>query len=110
MITVSIDGLDGAEVFAELYNSSKVMGMGFLHYTPERMTAEEMHLILSEMRKNKQAIYFDYLKGRIMKTGLVEDNGPPTKKAIYCDLYDRDNGPGAAALVVERLRASRSSS
>ena len=42
--------------------------------------------------------YFDYLKGRVMK---VEING----SMLDARLYDRDNGPGAAKRVVDRLRA-----
>ena len=41
--------------------------------------------------------YFDYLKGRVMK---IKIGG----KQLDERLYDRDNGPGAAAAALDRVR------
>lgn len=88
---IDISDLDKAEVLAELYNASKPLGLGFLHYDPEPMSVEEASELL------KKTTYFDYLKGRVMKV-KIEDQFDPW-------LYDRDNGTGAAQKVVNKLRA-----
>lgn len=66
--------------------------MGFMHYKPEPMTAEQARALLVDQT------YFDYLKGRVMKVRIEGDELNPR-------LYDRDNGQGAAARVIEHLRA-----
>jgi hypothetical protein len=89
--TISIAGLDKAEVLAALYNASRPLGMGHFHYKPEPMTADEARELL------KQQTYFDHLKGRVMKIALDSDQLNPR-------LYDRDNGEGAVAAVIAELR------
>jgi len=89
---ISIAGLDKAAVLAALYDNAKPLGLGFLHFTPEPMTLDEAREILSKQK------YFDYLKGRVMKVSLDGDELRP-------HLYDRDNGHGAAASVIEQLRS-----
>jgi len=79
-------------VLAALYNNAKPQGLGMLHYIPEDMTKEEAAKILEEGQT-----YFDYLKGRVMKVDLSRNSLDPC-------LYDRDNGPGAAALVIASLQ------
>ena len=85
---VSLEGKDKAAVLASLYNASKPLGMGFLQYDPQPMTVEEAQELLDKYD------YFDYLKGRVMKVDLSGDELDPY-------LYDRDNGPGAAARAIE---------
>lgn len=65
--------------------------MGFMHYDPKPMERTEAAELL------KRTTYFDYLKGRVMKSDLSGDDFDP-------QLYDRDNGDGAAARVIEELR------
>lgn len=89
---VNIEGLDKAEVLKELYNNSKVQGLGFLQATGRPMTIEEARELL------KVQISFDYLYGKIMKVDLESDI------EFREWLYDRDNGDGAAERVVSRLR------
>lgn len=91
---VSIDGLDRADVLCALYNASRPLGLGVMHYTPQGMSREEAKALLDERD------YFDYLKGRVMKVRL-------TKGATEIDewLYDRDNGAGAMDRAVQRLRS-----
>ena len=72
---------------AALYNASQPLGMGMLHYTPEKMTPEEASELLREQS------YFDYLRGRVMKLDFSKDK-------MFLGLYDRDNGPGAAQRVL----------
>ena len=75
---------------AALYNASRPLGMGALHYTPADMTEGEARALLQEQTR------FDYLKGRVMKVNLTEDSFNPA-------LYDRDNGAGAAAHAIAAI-------
>lgn len=91
--TIWIGDLDKAEVLAALYNRARPQGMGFLHYTPEDMTPEDAQGILSD----GPWTYFDYLKGRVMKVDLGEDQ-------LRTTLYNQDNGPMAAEQVIATIR------
>ena len=93
MSEVSIKGLDPAAVLAALYNASKPQGMGFLHFTPGDMGVEEARDLLA------QHGYFDYLKGRVMKVAIEGDT-------LSARRYDRDNGDGAAARAIDKLRTA----
>lgn len=98
---VSTDGLDKAAVLAALYNASHPQGMGFLQYSADAMTAEEAQTIIdNRLSSTYPNVYFDYLKGRVLKVDLSESNGFDSR------LYDRDNGHGAAARVIAELRAT----
>lgn len=105
---ISLAGLDKGAVLAALYNASKPLGMGFLHFTPADMTVEEArkHLVCGD--DHEQAFpgfrsgdrhYFDYLNGRVMKVDLSGDELDPR-------LYDRDNGKGAAERAIAPLRTA----
>lgn len=93
MPTVSIAGLDKADVLAALYNASRPQGLGFMQYDPAPMTREGAASIL-----NGGHTYFDYLKGRVMKLRLDSDLEIDTWG------YDRDNGQGAAERAINALR------
>lgn len=116
MAKVSLEGLDRALVLAALYNAARPQGLGFLHYDPEPMTVEQAKEILAQrrayrkrkgqgnnQRQNRWLLrdyyYFDYLQGRVMKIDLCG-------KGIESAGYDRDNGEGAVAQIIEVLRAS----
>lgn len=102
---ISIKGLDKAAVLAALYNNSRPLGMGILHFNPAPMTVEEArrHLVAGDdhvkmfpelmnspkFHTNKTTLDFDYLNGRVMKVSLSGDEFDPWG-------YDRDNGQGAA--------------
>ena len=90
---VDTRGLTRAQVLAALYNNAKPLGLGFLHYTPEKMEEERAQEIIEA-----GATYFDYLNGRVMKVDLSDED--------HFDewLYDRDNGPGAAQRAIGDLR------
>lgn len=85
-------GLTKGEALAALYNRAKTQGMGILHYTPEDMTVQQAEEMIVEY--GGQKLYFDYLKGRVMKVDLSGDSFDPW-------LYDRDNGDGAALEALE---------
>lgn len=88
---VSIAGLDRVEVLMALYNASRPQGMGFMHYDPKPMSREDGERLLAKTK------YFDYLQGRVMKVMIDGDE-------IDERLYDRDNGRGSVARVIESLR------
>lgn len=95
---VSIKGLNKADVLATLYNNSRPLGMGFIHYTPEPMMKSEAQKLLDDYPQcGDNQIYFDYLKGRVMKVDLTSDT-----EFDEC-LYDRDNGEGAAQRAIDSI-------
>ncbi len=81
---IDLKGQDKAVVLAKLYNASRPLGLGFVHFNPTPMTVSEARELLESGQT-----YFDYLKGRVMKVNLKGDTLNPA-------LYDRDNGKGAA--------------
>lgn len=91
MATISLKGLDKAKVLAALFNGARAQGMGFMQYDNKSMTREQAAKIL------ERTAYFDYLQGRVMKVDLRGDEFDPY-------LYDRDNGEGAAARIIDELR------
>jgi len=91
---IDITGLDKAEVLAALYNASKPLGMGIIHYTPGDLDLAVAREYLAE------SPHFDYLHGRVMKVNLSSDSLDPR-------LYDRDNGQGAALAALAPLLAAR---
>lgn len=90
--TIDISKLDKAEVLAALYNSSRQQGMGLMGQKGRLpMTKEEAQAEIDRlMAVDGGRIYFDYLHGRVMKINLGRND-------LSVGLYDRDNGPGAAA-------------
>jgi len=89
-VSISLVGLDKADVLAALYNASRPLGMGFIQYDSAPMTRDEAAKFLA------QDTYFDYLKGRVMKVDLSGDELDPWG-------YDRDNGPGAALRAIGNI-------
>ncbi len=87
---IDISKLDKAAVLAALYNASRPFGTGFLHPASTDMTRDEAAEILRE-----QADFY-YLKGRAMNIDLTGDT-------LRTELYDRDNGEGAAAAAIAHL-------
>ena len=89
---VNFKGIPKHKVLQALYDNARAQGLGFLHYTPAPMSEEEAKSLLGEQT------YFDYVNGRVMKVDLRGD------EEFLEHLYDRDNGPGAAARAIESLR------
>lgn len=89
---IDISNLDKAQVLAALYNNAKPRGLGFGAAEPQDMTPEEAQEFLN------QNTYFDYLKGRPLKTDLEGTSFDPS-------LYDRDQGgEGSAQRIIDNLR------
>jgi hypothetical protein len=83
--------LDKALVFAALYNGAKPSGKDIREYDPEPMTCTEAKkLVLTRKR-------FDYVKGRILLIIFVGDT-------FNQKLYNKNNGEGAAEIIIESLR------
>lgn len=105
---INIKGLDKAEVLAALYNSSRPLGMGYLHFDPTPMTKDQAQEFLDGTGETSEPIqpnwrkdqHFDYLKGRVMKVDLSGDE-------LHDGLYDRDNGTGAAYSALRPLLEAR---
>jgi len=87
------------EVFMALYNNSKPVERGFLHYEPGDMTFDEA-VRLFETKRIDGRFWFDYWKGRPIKVSFGND------RLYRPDLYDRDNGgPGTVAkFIAQALR------
>jgi hypothetical protein len=93
---INIKGIDKATLLAALFNNSRPLGMGFFAAKSNvQMTTEEAQKYIDAGQK-----YFDYLEGRVMKIDISGDEMEPR-------LYDRDNGVGAAARVVDTIRAAQ---
>lgn len=91
---IDIKGLNKAEVLKALYDGSHIQGMGFMQAVPEGyVTVEHCQQLLDDTGYP----YFDYLYGRVMKVDLSKDEFDER-------LYDRDNGRGAAAKIIDRLK------
>lgn len=84
---INIKCLDKAEVLCKLYNNARCVGLGFLQHKPGDLDIKEARKVL------KEYTYFDYFNGRVMKVDLSGDE-------FNEDLYDRDNGKGAAYMAI----------
>jgi hypothetical protein len=105
-VTIDITGLDKAAVLTALYDRARPRGIrGRLRYRAGSLSEEETQAILSRGRWDGRdwhgEAYIDLLHGRVVKMCLLGD-------AIGPLLYDRYNGEGAAAEVIDRLRSCRS--
>ncbi len=97
---IDIKGMDKAEVLSALHGASKAQGMGFL-FDRGGMSVEECRKEIADRTSDGMAfggaLYFDYLRGRVMKVDLSGDELDPR-------LFDRDVGPGAAERAIAALR------
>ena len=91
---VDIKGLPKEEVLRAFYNASRPQGLGMLHFVEGDMSIEEAKETLEKLSPH---LYFDYLKGRVMKLDLTKDE-------IETRNYDRDIGEGRGAEVIAKLR------
>lgn len=96
---IDISKLDMAEVLAALFNASKQQGLGYLcRDGAGDMTLEQAREEIARRMEHNNGLnlYFDYLKGRVMKVNLG-------REVLDTWLYDRDNGPGAAERALQPL-------
>lgn len=89
-MNVIIEKQHQPKALAVLFNASKPLGLGILHYQASHVMSEnEAKSLLSEYN------YFDYLEGRVMKLSFEKEN-------VSLGLYDRDNGDNAAINALRR--------
>jgi hypothetical protein len=69
--TVSIKGLNKADVLCALYNHARPVGLGFLQVDDKIMDRETAEQILADRTG------FEYLKGRPLKISLATDDVSP---------------------------------
>lgn len=93
-MSIDIKGIDKASLLAALYNEASPMGLGALYFTPDEMTREKAAELLEKSTR------FDYVGGRPLKVSFNGDLLDGDR------LYDRDQGEGRCARIVERLRES----
>ena len=89
---IDITGLSKAVVIKALYDGAQVQGLGFFKATATPITVADCQELV-----DSGDLDFDYLQGRVMKIDLSGDQIDPR-------LYDRDNGSGAAARAIDRIR------
>lgn len=93
--TVSIAGLDKAQVLEALWKGASVSShpiLAVLAADNPRPSKQELVQALSG-----RGAYVDYLRGRSIKCAFNEDQ-------VNVSLYDRDNGQGRFAEIVGQLR------
>ena len=98
---ICIGEMERASVLAALWNASKQQGMGLFDKLGGRemkMTRADAADLLDRQGENP---YFDYLRGRVMKIGF---DGPYLTRV---NMYDRDNGEGAALRALSKLPGFR---
>lgn len=92
---IDITGIPKAKVLAALFNASFQQGLGAMDPTGRSgMTTEDAEAAIEE----SPGMYFDYLKGRVLKVRLDGDGFSPA-------LFDRDNGEGAAERAIKAIAA-----
>lgn len=89
-------GLEREEVLCALYNHSKPLGLGALHFVAGDMSVNEAKELL------EQVDYVDYLHGRVIKTKFARFS-----ETIDPYLYDRNNGEGAALRAIDEYAAKK---
>ena len=88
---VDISRKDKSAVLVALYNAAQPLGMSQLNYVPGDMSLDEARILI-----NNGITDFDYLKGRVMKIDI-------SGETLDTRLYNRDNGPNAAEIALEKV-------
>ena len=83
---LNVTNVDLKRFVKEVYNLSKPVGMGFLHYQPGELTdAEASQIVNTKPLYGKALLSLDYIKGRACKMTVFEDNG---QRWINNDWFD----------------------
>jgi hypothetical protein len=105
---IDITGINKAALLAALFNAAHPIGLGFIQDMKRDgvgMTLEEAEQILKESTREwrgEACADFDYVHGRPLKVRFL---GNMLQGAW---LYDRDQGHGKCARIVEEVRALKS--
>jgi len=90
---VSIEGIDKVALVQALYAGAKCQGMGIFAFKEGPLPQEQAEDLAD-------APHLDYVRGRVMKCSVAGDT-------MRTDLYNRDNGPGAAEQIIDALRVAK---
>ena len=82
---IDVTGIDLVEFAKVVYNLSRPIGMGCLHFTPEPLSTEEAEEIVSNHHSPGVVLSMDYVKGRGCKMVVWENDG---KLGIRDSWYD----------------------
>ena len=93
MAEVSIEGIDKVALVQALYAGAKCQGMGVFVFRAGPLDQEEAEDLAD-------APHLDYVRGRVMKCSV-------SCNTMRTDLYNRDNGPGAAEQIIDALRVAK---
>lgn len=96
--TLSYEGIKEATLLFALYNGSSPRGMGFLQARND-ITEADCQKYINEFTRGGR-LDIDYFCGCPLKVTI--DTNKKTIERV--DLYDRDNGRGAVASILQRLR------
>ncbi len=97
MNTVNIKDIPKNELLAALYNNSKPLGMGIIHFDPTPMSLDDAQNMIDDLKNEGRDLFFDYIKGRVVKVDITGDE-------MRTWSYNRDIGEGVAERIVESLR------
>ncbi len=97
MNTVNIKDIPKNELLAALYNNSKPLGIGIIHFDPTPMSLDDAQNMIDDLKNEGRDLFFDYIKGRVVKVDITGDE-------MRTWSYNRDIGEGVAERVVESLR------
>ena len=94
MAIVNITGLNVRKVLVALWENSHTQGNSQLGAYSSKLTVED-----AEKEITSNGGWCDYVNGRVIKCNLPFD-----ATSFNSNLYDRDNGVGAAQRVVDQLK------
>lgn len=93
---IDISNLPKSKVLSALFNASAPRGLGFM-YPSAPMVDDDATEIVNALQGDGRDLYFNYLRGRVMKVDITHDTFDPW-------LFDREYGQGAAARAIDSIR------
>lgn len=102
---INIAGIPKWKVLKALWESSHEQGLSFMGVPTQPVTDETFINIINDRvgKEYHDAMYFDYVMGRVIKCDLIDDVFDP-------HLYDRECGAGAAEAAIKSLMKSEMNS
>lgn len=93
---INIEGLNKAQILMHLWNGSRQLGLGFMHTVGQASVVMNESEAQSLIHSMSGSMYFDYLRGRVMKIDL-------SRPMMETALYNRDNGFEAAETILKNF-------
>ncbi len=106
---IDTSGIETWRIVQALYNRAKPLGLGYLQFEPGGLSDDDAKAFVKDAEDRWNALpeerrkgdnhygYIDYMRGRVVKTN-------PFSNPIDPRLFDRDNGQGACAEAIDKLR------